>query len=199
MTKPSYLYLISVFIAVLAAIYQHNVETSPIPLASEDVIFVNDNAIKRVDYLTALTMIADEKKRPMKAVDYQLIVDRLIEEELLFQYGLSQQLIYHPEISQLIVSNLLDTISVQHTSKQYSDKELYQIYLNKIIENNPIERLENDLEFEGLKESLSDALREIERNKAIHQYIKWLRQRADISNNDATTKTIAMEDGVEHE
>lgn len=199
MKKTPYLYLIAVLIAVLAAMYQHNIDTTPIPLAVEDAIFVNDIAIKRVDYLTALTMISDEKKEPMKTIDHQLIVNRLIEEELLFQYGLAQQYIYHPEISRLIVTNLLDTISAQHDSKQYSEKELYEIYLTKIIKSPSYELLDSDLKFEDLKEQLSGALREIDRNKVINEYIKWLRNRADISSVSDLTKNIAIKNGDKHE
>ena len=189
MMKSPYWYLVCVLIASVMAIYQHNIEIVQFPLSNEDVIFVNDSAIKRVDYLTALTMINDEKTRPMKVIDYQLIVDRLIEEELLFQYGLSKNYIFHAEISQIIVNNLLETISVQHTSQQYSDEHLYQIYLNKIKTNIDLQTNGKDPSFEKVKGQLSDALREIDRNKAIYDYILWLRQRADISSKNSINET----------
>lgn len=196
MTKSPYLYLTSVIIATFMAIYQHSIDFVKFTLSNEDAIFVNDSAIKRVDYLTAITMINDEKKRSIKTIDYQLIVDRLIEEELLFQYGLSENYIFHPEISQIIVNNLLETISVQHTSQQYSDEHLYPIYLNKIKTNIDFQTNGKNPSFEEVRDQLSDALREIDRNKAIYEYILWLRQRADISSKNSINE-INIIKGVE--
>lgn len=199
MTSSPYLYLASVIIAIFMAIYQHSIDIVKFPLSDEDAIFVNDSAIKRVDYLTAITMINDENKRPMNAIDYQLIVDRLIEEELLFQYGLSENYIFHPEISQIIVNNILETISVQHTSQQYSDEHLYPIYLSKIKTNIDFQTNGKDPSFEEVRDQLSDALREVDRNKAIHEYILWLRQRADISSYNSVNETNLIKGVGKHE
>lgn len=190
MIKSHYSYIVSVIIAAVVAIFEVN--TSPEMLTTgfnDDAILVNDGAIKRIDYLTAVTMMAEEKTLPMKRVDYQLIVDRLTEEELLFQYGLSQDIIFQPEISQVVVSNLLETIAVQHTSKEYSDTELYRIYQEKIAGNLKTANLNKsaqfgDLAFDNIKEELANALREVERNKAVRNYLLWLRNRSDISESE---------------
>ncbi len=181
MNKSSWFYVLSIIVALSAAFIELYAEKTANSLFVEDAILVNNSAIKRVDYLTAVTMMEEEKKQPMKAVDYQLIVDRLTEEELLFQYGLAQGYIYQPAISQVIVSNMLETISIQHTSEQYSDEKLYQIYLKKLINNPKIDLLPNAMQFEQVKIDLANALREIERSKAVSEYLNWLRKRADIS------------------
>jgi len=185
MIKSHYSYIVSVIIAAAVAIFEAN--TSPEILTTDfndDAILVNDGAIKRIDYLTAVTMMAEEKTLPMQTIDYQLIVDRLTEEELLFQYGLEQDIIFQPEISQVVVSNLLETIAVQHTSKEYSDKELYRIYQEKIAGNLKDSTQSSDLAFNNIKEELANALREVERNKAVRNYLLWLRNRSDISGSE---------------
>jgi len=185
MNKSSWFYVLSILVALsIAFIELYAVKTANV-LFVEEAILINDSAIKRVDYLTAVTMMEEEKNQPMKAVDYQLIVDRLTEEELLFQYGLAQGYIYQPAISQVIVSNMLETISIQHTSEEYSDEKLYQIYLKKLITNQDIESLPEAMQFEQVKIDLANALREIERSKAVSEYLNWLRKRADI-NIDAS-------------
>lgn len=185
MIKFHYTYVVSVIIAAVVAIYEVN--TTPKILTTGfngDAILVNNIAIKRIDYLTAVTMMAEEKTLPMQRVDYQLIVDRLTEEELLFQYGLSQDIIFQPEISQVVVSNLLETIAVQHTSKEYSDTELYRIYQEKISGHIKDSAQVGYLAFDNIKEDLANALREVERNKAVRNYLLWLRNRSDISESE---------------
>ena len=179
MNKLIWLYLSSAILAITLALVEGVSEKIPIPLANDIAIIINDSSIERVDYLTAVTMMTEEKTQPMRAVDYQLIVDRLTEEELLFQYGLAQGYIYQPAISQVIVSNLLATIAVQHTSKQYSDEELHIIYLDKIVKDNEPSQVDERLSFANLKPQLATALREIERSKTVRDYLTWLRQRAD--------------------
>lgn len=181
MNKSSWLYILSITVALGVASIELYMEKNTNLLFVEDAILINDSAIKRVDYLTAVAMMKEEKNQPMKVVDYQLIVDRLTEEELLFQYGLEQGYIYQPAISQVIVSNMLETISIQHTSKQYNDEKLYQIYLEKLINNQNIKQLPDRVLFEQVKTELAEALREIERSKTVREYLNWLRKRADIS------------------
>jgi len=188
MINSQYTYIASVLIAALVAIFEVNISAGvSIDRFYDDAILVNDGAIKRIDYLTAVTMMEEEKTLPMQAVDYQLIVDRLTEEELLFQYGLSQGIIFQPEISQVVVSNLLETIAVQHTSKEYSDTELYNIYQEKIAGNISDNSQDGDLTFNNIKEELANALREVERNKAVRNYLLWLRNRSDISKSEKIT------------
>lgn len=188
MIKPHYSYIFSIIIAATVAIFEVN--TIPELLTTdfnENAIMINDGAIKRIDYLTAVTMMAEEKTLPMQKVDYQLIVDRLTEEELLFQHGLEQDIIFQPQISQVVVSNLLETIAIQHTSKEYSDKELYNIYQQKIAGNIEDSAQNDDLAFNKIKEDLGNALREVERNKALRNYLLWLRNRSDISESEQLT------------
>jgi len=188
MINSQYTYIASVLIAALVAIFEVNISAGvSIDRFYDDAILVNDGSIKRIDYLTAVTMMEEEKTLPMQAVDYQLIVDRLTEEELLFQYGLSQGIIFQPEISQVVVSNLLETIAVQHTSKEYSDTELYNIYQEKIAGNISDNSQDGDLTFNNIKEELANALREVERNKAVRNYLLWLRNRSDISKSEKIT------------
>jgi len=188
MINSQYTYIASVLIAALVAIFEVNISAGvSIDRFYDVAILVNDGAIKRIDYLTAVTMMEEEKTLPMQAVDYQLIVDRLTEEELLFQYGLSQGIIFQPEISQVVVSNLLETIAVQHTSKEYSDTELYNIYQEKIAGNISDNSQDGELTFNNIKEELANALREVERNKAVRNYLLWLRNRSDISKSEKIT------------
>jgi len=184
MNKSSYLYFFSVIVALSASLLELSAENTGNLLFVEDAVLINDSSISRIDYLTAVTMMEEEKKQPMKTVDYQLIVNRLTEEELLFQYGLDQGYIYQPAISQVIVSDMLETISIQHTSEQYSDEKLYQIYLEKIVNNQKVESLPAAMSFGQVKVELANALRAIERSKAVREYLNWLSKRAVVTIND---------------
>lgn len=190
MNKSQWLYLISIIIAVTVAVIESAYGQKNLAPSTEDAWLINGSAIKRIDYLTAVTMMEEEKQQTMKPVDYQLIVDRLTEEELLFQYGLEQGAIYHPEISQVIVSNILETIVVQHSSEQYNDEKLYAIYQEKIIAHYGIDNVPTDMQFAQVKTTLSAALREVERNKAVQKYINWLRKRSDISSSEINEERL---------
>jgi len=87
----------------------------------------------------------------------------------------------------VVVSNLLETIAVQHTSKEYSDTELYNIYQEKIAGNISDNSQDGELTFNNIKEELANALREVERNKAVRNYLLWLRNRSDISKSEKIT------------
>jgi len=82
---------------------------------------------------------------------------------------------------------LLETIAVQHISKEYSDTELYKIYQEKIVANINDNSQDGDLTFNNIKEELANALREVERNKAVRNYLLWLRNRSDISKSEKIT------------
>lgn len=184
MNKSIFLYFVSVIGALSAALFELNFDNKNNLLFIEDAVLINDSSISRIDYLTAVTMMEEEKENPMEVVDYQLIVDRLIEEELLFQYGLEHGYIYQPAISQVIVNNMLETIAIQHTSEKYSDEKLYQVYLEKVVENHPLESLPLEMSFEALKPELAIALKTIERSKAVREYLTWLRKRSVVARFD---------------
>ncbi|MEP1446908.1 MAG: hypothetical protein ABJK37_12415 [Paraglaciecola sp.] len=184
MNKSIFLYFFSVIGALSVAIFELNYDNKNNLLFIEDAVLINDGSISRIDYLTAVTMMEEEKENPMEVVDYQLIVDRLIEEELLFQYGLEQGYIYQPAISQVIVNNMLETIAIQHTSEKYSDEKLYQVYIEKVVENQPLESLPQEMSFELLKPELAIALKAIERSKAVREYLTWLRKRSIVASFD---------------
>jgi parvulin-like peptidyl-prolyl isomerase len=59
------------------------------PLAADAVATVNDVAIRRDDYLRALGAVASDRRAPLDDADKQRVLDRLIDEELLLQRGLS--------------------------------------------------------------------------------------------------------------
>ncbi|MEI6895223.1 MAG: hypothetical protein V5789_11495 [Colwellia sp.] len=179
--KSYSVYIFSLIVAIASALWQINNNLINLTVINrDDAILINDSSIKRVDYLTAVTMMKEEKSFAMRAIDYQLIVDRLTEEELLFQYGLAQGYIYRAEISKVIVSNMLDTIAINHTSKQYSDEELMSIFQDKILKNQDESLISTEYSFENIKIELAQALGQIERSKAVQAYIDWLRQRSDI-------------------
>ena len=181
MFKSYHIYLLSIIVATSTALWQ--IKTNLVNTAiinPDDAILINNSAIKRVDYLTAVTMMKEEKNLAMRAIDYQLIVDRLTEEELLFQYGLAEGYIYRPEISKVIVRNMLDTIAINHTSKQYNDQELMRIYQDKILKNQDQTLVLAEFSFDNVKVDLAVALAEIDRSKAVRTYLDWLRQRSDI-------------------
>ena len=154
--------------------------------SSEDIMLndvaaiVNENEIPMVDYLTAVAMIKEDKRASLTTDDYQLVIDRLIEEELLFQYGLNNAYIYKSDISKNIVDNMLANIISEITSTEKSDSETVNFYQMQMKSNPQFYQVMKDVSFNSIKSDLAMAMLEIEKNKAIQDYLTILKNKAQI-------------------
>lgn len=92
---------------------------------------VNQSDIYMADYQRALTLMASEKRDALTAEDKQLVLDRLIEEELLVQYGQSLDLLrMDPDFRADVVRSLITRILQTSESSQTSES-------NQTVENTP--------------------------------------------------------------
>jgi len=148
---------------------------------SDVAAIINGNEIKKVDYLTAVAMIEEDKRGDINRADYQLVIDRLMEEELLFQYALEGDILFEANITQLVISNMLSNIVSHITSDDYSEEQIKTFY-DMQIENNPaFKQAMAGQGFAGIKDDLAIAMFEIEKSKAIRDYLSILNKKASIS------------------
>ncbi len=142
---------------------------------------VNGNEIKKVDYLTAVAMIEEDKRGDINRADYQLVIDRLIEEELLFQYALKGDILFEANITQLVISNMLSNIVSHITSGDYSAEQIKTFY-DKQLENNPaFKQAMLGQSFMSIKDDLAMAMFEIDKSRAIRDYLSILNKKASLS------------------
>ena len=92
---------------------------------------VNHTEIRQLDYQRALRLMASGKRSPLTAEDRILVLERLIQEELLVQYGIAQDLLRADrKVRSAVLQSVLAGLDVQARAavKQDSDNGL-QDYL----------------------------------------------------------------------
>jgi hypothetical protein len=97
------------------------------PLGPDAVALVNDTPIRRDDYLRALGAVATDRRTPLDGADKRRILDRLIDEELLLQRGLTLGL---PErdrsVRAPLVAATIDLLA--RANREPTDAELRTFY-----------------------------------------------------------------------
>ena len=92
---------------------------------------VNHTEIRQLDYQRALGLMASGKRSPLNAEDRILVLERLIQEELLVQYGIAHDLLRADrKVRSAVLKSVLAGLDVQARAavKQDSDNGL-QDYL----------------------------------------------------------------------
>jgi hypothetical protein len=80
---------------------------------------VNHMNILRVEYEKALTLLASEKRDPLTDNDRALVLERLIEEELLVQHGLSVGLMRSDRMLRVaMIESLIEGVTVEYQAIQ---------------------------------------------------------------------------------
>jgi parvulin-like peptidyl-prolyl isomerase len=98
-------------------------------LPPDVVALVNQAPIRTEDYVRMCEAVAGDRRAPLEEADKQHILDRLIEEELLVQRGLTLDL---PRLDRRVRADLtqtvIDGIASQDNDREPSDEELRAFY-----------------------------------------------------------------------
>jgi SurA-like N-terminal domain len=91
-------------------------------LPSSAVARVNHVEISRSEYDKALNMLSSEKRDPLTLEDRTLVLNRLIEEELLVQHGLSLELLRRdPKLRASVVKSLIQRVTFEDAAKETAE------------------------------------------------------------------------------
>ena len=114
------------------------------------VAMVNHQPITQVSFDKALTLFSADKRNMLTAADRQLVLNRLIDEELLLQQALNQGLLReNPDVRQRVLKTLLSAIAGQSaigvgmnggSSKALGDFIQQQRQMATIVQLNPEQR-----------------------------------------------------------
>lgn len=103
------------------------------------IVRVNDRFIRTADYQRAIDLFSAEQRGDSTPMDRQLILNKLIDEQLLVQHALKSGLLRSdPDIRQRTLQTLLDTINT--TSSDSETVGQIQIYLEQLRQSATIER-----------------------------------------------------------
>ncbi|HSQ01191.1 MAG TPA: peptidyl-prolyl cis-trans isomerase [Candidatus Dormibacteraeota bacterium] len=117
--------------AVLGALLAAAGLTAPgvATLPPDVVALVNQSPIRTEDYVRMVEAVAGDRRAPIEDADKQRVLDRLIEEELLVQRGLTLDL---PRLDRRVRADLtqtvIDGIASQADEREPSDSELQAFY-----------------------------------------------------------------------
>jgi hypothetical protein len=99
------------------------------PLPKDSAAQVNQTEIRQLDYQRALGLMARGKRSPLTAQDRILVLKRLIQEELLVQYGIEQNLLRTDrKVRSAVLQSVLAGLDIQARAavKQDSDNGLQE-------------------------------------------------------------------------
>ena len=98
-------------------------------LPPDVVALVNEAPIRTEDYVRMCEAVAGDRRAPLEETDKQRVLDRLIEEELLVQRGLTLDL---PRLDRRVRADLtqtvIDGIASQANDREPTDEELQAFY-----------------------------------------------------------------------
>lgn len=105
----------------------HQVPAAGLP--GDAVARVGERLILRDEWLKAVAAAASERRTPLTALQQQQILDRLIDEELLVQHGLSLGLVQHDQrLRGQLVSEVLFTTTASVADEDQDDAALAAFY-----------------------------------------------------------------------
>jgi hypothetical protein len=100
--------------AILGALDATDWMTSNQQLSESSIAAVNSTQIRLLEYQRALNMLASEKRDPITDQDRDLVLQRLIDEELLIQQGLNSDLIRtNIAVRNVVLQSILAGIMVE--------------------------------------------------------------------------------------
>ncbi len=159
---------------------------------SEDAIaLVNGKAVTKEDYARAVAMVASDKRTAVTDADRTYVLDRLIDEELLIQYGIDVGLVESDRaVRKAITEAMLSSVITEHTSERPSDDMLRAFYaenLSVFVRSAPKSDVRTTAggggappPFDEIKERVEEVYLHRARDDALRQYLAWLRSEAEI-------------------
>lgn len=144
------------------------IEASPAHMPDTMVARVNEHYISREDYARALAGMVSDSDQPLTRKQRRHVLRRLIDEELLIQYGLDQGLVRSDRrVRANLVSAVLEAKSVDAETREISEAEAREFYL------------QNKAYFSRPQQLQVVILRVPDRSRAEQWRQQWLDQAAD--------------------
>lgn len=90
---------------------------------------VNDSVISKENYLTYLSLLANDKRNPLTDGDRRHILNRMIEEKLLVERGINMGLAdTDPNVRKTITSAVIATVTTEASAAEPSESDLKNFY-----------------------------------------------------------------------
>jgi hypothetical protein len=133
---------------------------------------VDGRMLPAEEFEQAVEMLASDRREPPTERDRARVLDRLIDEELLVEYGLARGLVATDRaVRDVVVRAMLEVAAAERAGGPPSDEELRALYGGS--GETPA--------FESARPALETAYAELDRSAAVRAYLAELRARADVA------------------
>lgn len=168
----------------------HSVDSASVGALPDDAIaLVNGKAIREDEYVTALALLAGDKRSALTDQDRAHVLTRLIEEELLVQHGIASGVVDTDRtVRRAMTQALMDSIVAASASELPTDAELRTFYeqqqsrftLQSPADGATEKTMAETPGFMRIREQVAAAYLQQARDKALREYLEWLRAEAKI-------------------
>jgi hypothetical protein len=160
-------------------------------LPDEAIAVVNGTAVTTEDYARAVALLASDKRTAITEADRAYVLARLIDEEVLIQYGIASGLVETDRaVRKAITQAMLAAIVTEHTSELPADDVLHAFYAEhrSLFVRAPAEQdgqitaggVEQLPPFDDIRAQVEEVYLQRARDEALREYLAWLRSEAEI-------------------
>lgn len=166
--------LVGLAAALAAGLVDATRQGAALPAGS--IASVDGHQLPAEELERAVEMLASDRREPPTERDRARVLDRLIDEELLVQYGLARGLVATDRaVRDVVVRAMLEVAAAERAGGPPSDEELRALYRDRQEGGGEITA------FETARPALEAAYAERDRGDAVRAYLAELRARADVS------------------
>lgn len=181
--------VIGVLLGLMSALQRVDFSSSVEALPDNAIALVNGRPIREDEYVNALALLAGDQRSALTDEDRAHVLTRLIEEELLVQHGIASDIVDTDRtVRRAMTQALMDSIVAESASELPTDAELQTFYeqhralftLQSPADGATEKTMTETPAFIHIRERVEATYLQQARDKALREYLEWLRAEAKI-------------------
>lgn len=178
----TYLTIATVIGMALGAVMSMTNDGGSMSLPTDVIASVNGTFIQRSTFDHALVEHQRQQGAPLSAIERHQILTKLIDDELLFQAGMSSNAIKHDsEVLQTVIQAMTATIAAESAGEPPSDATLRQFYQKNWKLFSRVDTPEPAPDSTLPADQIAAVYRDYLHKKAYSNYVTWLQTKAIIT------------------
>jgi hypothetical protein len=146
---------------------------------ADAVALVNGRVIRTEEYLRICSLVAQDKRTEMTDADRARVLDRLIEEELLLQYGIAMGILDSERVVRgAITTAMMTSIVAESASETPSESDLRAFHQENRTHFADASGTVPD--FRDIRDEVEEIYLNRARSRSLRDYLDWLREEAEI-------------------
>jgi hypothetical protein len=182
---------VGILLGIISVFHRSKAAVSALP--DDAIALVNGTPIREEAYVSAVALLAGDKRTEVTEEDRAFVLDRLIEEELLIQRGIEIGLVDSDRaIRKAITQAMLAVVVAESVSEQPSKDDLRTFYeknpslFGRSISGTDVQvvadgQVPQPPAFAEMREQVEAVYLRHSRDDALRVYLEWLRDEAKIA------------------